>query len=750
MAVAQPPGWDKMNGVGAPIGFEQPETKREVESSVDDSDQDLELTRRQLYLYGYWVFANDEEQLKAFQFGIDTAEYAVQAYLKLNGYAGDLLVTWKPGHLDGAQGIGIDTIRNHVEAIDNRRFRLGDHFPTLTKCPEYGYRGTDPLWYMRKGANTQYITSIQKLTKYTLPTEQEIVEAWGDDWYSLAGEYNQQHPPSKFYLAASNRKISRINTQRRYGPVEEKTEFGPAEYARPRPHGTDLNDVTSFHPGQWDWDMTNLPAILYQLKATDADNNPMQWPLPPQLRDADGNPVYDPADSTFPVLDFPFLPFSISTKEDPSQLAAWLRLDPRLTWHDITARMIATGRPQYNALNMRLSRFSVAVGIFRWRDSNKSSNKIQAEVQNGTRLPLTAFEVRYNTTRGRTPGWNYSDDEDVPATTVQFIPFGNRLSQLNSVVDSVAHLGAPRGPQGLTLVRYSQQLAADNALRSTQAPISDYPDGNNIRRGRPRKSKVPRPGEEDEIAVDDQNTIAQNTTAQSITIQNTIAQNIIAQNTFTQTGFAQHGLAQHGLAQNGLAQNGSGLNAYAQYWHAQNAYPQNSDAQPANPTRKRKRAINDYDDDALQEPAKRVSDYLMPFVPFQTRMQNWANDAEDQENEIESGGRPDNLAPLIPFQTRMQNWVDDVKAQANYIQGNMNENEMTYPSLAQPIIPFPLFKLPDVSPGEDMFGRDWVWTDYSQMDAAAAEEELEKQAMENLFNEFVTDEWNDVVDGLNQ
>jgi hypothetical protein len=463
----------------------------------------------------------------------------------------------------------------------------------------------------------------------------------------------------------------------------------------------------------------------------------MQWPLPPQLRDADGNPVYDPADSTFPVLDFPFLPFSISTNEDPSQLSAWLRLDPRLTWHDITARMIVTGRPQNNALNMRLSRFSVAVAIFRWRDSNKSPNKIQAEIQNGTRLPLTAFEVRYNTTRGRTPGWNYSDDEDVPATTVQYIPFGNRLSQLNSAADSVAHLSAPRGPQGLTLMHYRQQEPADNALRSTQALISDYPEGNNGRRGRPRKSKVPRPGEEEEIAVDGQNIIAQTIT------QNTTAQNIIAQ-----TGFAQHG-----LAPNGLTQNGSGLNAYAQYWHAQNAYPQNNDAQPANPTRKRKRAINDYDDDALQEPAKRVSDdrpaNLMSFMPFQTRMQNWANDAEDPENDSESGERPDNLAPLIPFETRMQNWIDDVKAQANYIQGIGNENNMTYSSLAQPIIPFPLSKLPDVKPGEDMFGRDWMRTDYSQMDEAAAEE-LEKQAMENLFNEFVNDEWKDVVDGLNQ
>ncbi len=196
--------------------------------------------------------------------------------------------------------------------------------------------------------------------------------------------------------------------------------------------------MTSFHPGQHNWDITNLPAILYQLHPTAVDQHPENWPKPPQMRDVDGNPMFDPADPTFPILDWTILPFHISTKEDPCVMAAWLRLDPRMSWKDIIARMVPDGRPMPNVLNMRVSRLNVTLDIFPWRDSRQSQQKVENEIKNGKRKPLTTFHTLFNTTRGLTPGWNWSElERHVPVTELKWVGFKGKLAYLNSTTDLV-------------------------------------------------------------------------------------------------------------------------------------------------------------------------------------------------------------------------------------------------------------------------------------------------------------------------
>lgn len=198
------------------------------------------------------------------------------------------------------------------------------------------------------------------------------------------------------------------------------------------------DDVTSFHPGQHNWDITNLPAILYQLHPTAVDQHPQNWPKPPQMRDVDGNPMFDPADPAFPILDWTILPFHISTQEDPCVMATWLRLDPRMSWKDIIARMVLDGRPIPNVLNMRVSRLNASLDILPWRDSRKSRQKIENEIENGKRKPLTIFHTLFNTTRGLTPGWNWSEfEKHVPITALKWVEFKGRLAHLNSSTDMV-------------------------------------------------------------------------------------------------------------------------------------------------------------------------------------------------------------------------------------------------------------------------------------------------------------------------
>lgn len=462
-------------------------------TTVSFSDDHL-LTILKDVTWGYWKFSNASEKAKAKSLGLKEPGDAIAAYAsRANVNAGKVVVDWVPGLLDGTQGIGVAEVREHVLAIEKRRRFVDSKYgarewSTLEDDPEYGYRDTDDLWFMRPGANTSYIQSIKKLAKYNVPTEEAIAKPWGEDWDSLIGSdvYNgiNMHPPTDFYLIASNRRIMVKNPERRYGPIEERMSFGPSTYAVERPHGTDPNDFTSFHPGQWNWSMQNPPPILYQLKSTAADENPLHWPKPQQLTDEEGNPQFDPADGTFPILDWTFLPLRISTLEEPSQLTAWLRLDPRLTWRDITCRMIPNGRPTINALNMRVSRFQKAVDIYPWRDSRKSLIKVEKDLALGLRTPLTMFNVVYNTTRGNTPGWNYGDGEDVPVDEVVWVDYRESLKYLNLTVDETFKPQVALQKQW----KFFHQRAEDTTLRGIVMPADAYQCTEFMRRGRPRKS----------------------------------------------------------------------------------------------------------------------------------------------------------------------------------------------------------------------------------------------------------------------
>ena len=82
--------------------------------------------------------------------------------------------------------------------------------------------------------------------------------------------------------------------------------------AVPRRTGNSLNDVTSFHPGQRQWSINNLPDILYVLRPPPEWHTFMKSAKPVQKADAYNNPMFEqypePGKSPRPMLDYKILP----------------------------------------------------------------------------------------------------------------------------------------------------------------------------------------------------------------------------------------------------------------------------------------------------------------------------------------------------------------------------------------------------------------------------------------------------------
>ncbi|KAI9700255.1 MAG: hypothetical protein M1836_002269 [Candelina mexicana] len=201
--------------------------------------------------------------------------------------------------------------------------------------------------------------------------------------------YNNQ--PSADYLAATNR---------------QPAPSGPTAYTVPRQEGINANDVTSFHPGQAYWNLENLPDIMYRWKPTDQDKVVWKYQRPAQKRDANGNLMWDPKypqdDKTGRrICDFDILPERIGTAEQEWYFEAIRRLDQRIEWRDILARMQPDHRPGANALNMRGLRFRQKYCMSCWDPRGRFSASKEGE---DIIHRLNRQQIDNNTTRGTTPG----------------------------------------------------------------------------------------------------------------------------------------------------------------------------------------------------------------------------------------------------------------------------------------------------------------------------------------------------------
>lgn len=94
---------------------------------------------------------------------------------------------------------------------------------------------------------------------------------------------------------------------------------GRMAYRVPRPVGDESPlDVTSFHPGQWNWDSNSVPDILYTLSPPQGSG----WHafrkanLPAQKVDAAGQGMFEqwpePGQAPRALLDFRILPDRVS------------------------------------------------------------------------------------------------------------------------------------------------------------------------------------------------------------------------------------------------------------------------------------------------------------------------------------------------------------------------------------------------------------------------------------------------------
>ncbi|OJD20994.1 hypothetical protein ACJ73_07667 [Blastomyces percursus] len=134
----------------------------------------------------------------------------------------------------------------------------------------------------------------------------------------------------------------------------------------------------------------NLPPLLFQL---DPPTAPSTTPIPNLVENGQEVNDYDGA----VIRDFPFLPRYISKRPLAWQLEFWMRLDSRLTYRDIKARMTVekADLPSDNSLNMRREREArTPLGLSCW--TIRRGAVTRAEIERVEKL--NREQVRLNTT----------------------------------------------------------------------------------------------------------------------------------------------------------------------------------------------------------------------------------------------------------------------------------------------------------------------------------------------------------------
>ncbi|ODH21787.1 hypothetical protein ACO22_05615 [Paracoccidioides brasiliensis] len=147
---------------------------------------------------------------------------------------------------------------------------------------------------------------------------------------------------------------------------------------------------TCYHPANCDYDNGSLPPLLFQL---DPPNQRPTSPIPNMIENGQEVKDYDGA----VIRAFPFLPRYISARPMGWQLEYWMRLDSRLTYRDIKARMTVAKAilPSDNSLNMRREREARApLGLSCW--TNRRGGVTRTEIERVDKL--SQDQVSFNTT----------------------------------------------------------------------------------------------------------------------------------------------------------------------------------------------------------------------------------------------------------------------------------------------------------------------------------------------------------------
>jgi hypothetical protein len=141
--------------------------------------------------------------------------------------------------------------------------------------------------------------------------------------------------------------------------------------------GKDDIDITAYHPDQqtWGFDRERRPEILFQYQRTEYQTSEVK-----ALMDDDGNIVLD--EDNHPIRHFPVLPLTISTAAEGFRLEAWHRMDSRIEYNDIRARMLARwpasrGRtaPLVGSFNMRKTRARQTIRCLAWPRTGETPEK---------------------------------------------------------------------------------------------------------------------------------------------------------------------------------------------------------------------------------------------------------------------------------------------------------------------------------------------------------------------------------------
>ncbi|PGH08598.1 hypothetical protein GX51_01118 [Blastomyces parvus] len=134
----------------------------------------------------------------------------------------------------------------------------------------------------------------------------------------------------------------------------------------------------------------NLPPLLFQL---DPPTAPPTTPIPPLVEN--GQEVKDCSGEV--IRDYPFLPRYISSEPLAWQLEYWMRLDSRLRYQDIKARMTVAkaNLPSNNSLNMRRKREArTPLGLSCWTVRRETIARTEIELVE----KLSREQVQLNTT----------------------------------------------------------------------------------------------------------------------------------------------------------------------------------------------------------------------------------------------------------------------------------------------------------------------------------------------------------------
>ncbi len=152
-------------------------------------------------------------------------------------------------------------------------------------------------------------------------------------------------------------------------------------------------DHTSFHPNERLWSANRLPVILGQLEPHNNWLNPPMSPIP-DLLDDNGQPLQDVRGET--VRDFWFLPRHLASWKflEEWRAEAYFRLDRRLTYKDLWARMVpGTDFGLHNSFNNRRARnVRGPLNMLSW-EPRQTSSRVMVEVLEN----LTPQHLSHNT-----------------------------------------------------------------------------------------------------------------------------------------------------------------------------------------------------------------------------------------------------------------------------------------------------------------------------------------------------------------